>query len=359
MKDKFAVIMAGGRGTRFWPLSAGNTPKQFLRLLGKESLIQATVNRLKPLFTIQQVIIVTAKDQYAVVKEQLKELPEENILLEPEGKNTAACIGLAAVHIRKKSSNSAFVVMPSDHIIKTPAKLRKTLKAVFRSLDEFDSLHTIGFKPLYPETGYGYIKMGRKVKKIEGLSVCEVEKFTEKPSLKVAKRYVESGNYFWNSGIFGWSTDVLLDEMKRYTPNLYKALQRIEKAIGTSKYQSVLKKEYKKLENISIDYALLEKSKNILMIPSSMNWTDIGSWDALENVFPKDRNGNISSGDNYILDSQNNIAFSREGSIVLQGVKDLIVVKSGEKVFVCRRNNSQQVRKVVEFLEKKERKDLL
>ncbi len=359
MKNSYAVIMAGGRGTRFWPLSSGDTPKQFLRILGKETLIQSTVKRLHPLFDLKNIIIVTAKEQYDLVREQLPKLPRKNIILEPEGKNTAPCIGLAAVHIRKRSKDSAFVVMPSDHIIKTPAKLRGTLKAVLKSVDEFDALYTIGFKPSYPETGYGYIKKGERLKKIGSYEVCRVDKFTEKPVLNLAKKYIASGNYFWNSGIFGWKTETILGEFKKYSPSLYKSLLKIENSIGKAKYEKVLKSEYGGLEKDSIDYAILEKARNTLVVPSSMNWTDIGSWDALENVFSSDKKKNISCGENFILDSGNNIAFSREGNIVLQGVKDLIVVKSGNRVFVCKRGKSQDVRKVVEFLAKKGKKNIL
>lgn len=359
MKKSYAVIMAGGRGTRFWPLSSGNTPKQFLRLLGNESLIQSTVKRLHPLFDLKHILIVTAEDQYGAVKKQLPKLPDENIILEPEGKNTAPCIGLAAVNIQKRSSDSAFVVMPSDHIIKEPEKLRATLSAVLKSIYEFDALHTIGFKPLYPETGYGYIKKGEKLKSINRYEVCRVEKFAEKPSLSIAKKYVSSGSYYWNSGIFGWRVGTVLNELEHYCPSLYKSLQVIKKSIGASNYSRVVRREYGKLENISIDYALLEKSGNTLIIPSSMSWTDIGSWDALENIYPSDGYGNISSGENYLINSENSIAFSREGHIVLQGVKDLIVVKSGDRVFVCKRNDSQEVRKVVEYLKKKGKKNLL
>ncbi|MBI5375153.1 MAG: mannose-1-phosphate guanylyltransferase [Candidatus Schekmanbacteria bacterium] len=359
MSDAYAVIMAGGKGTRFWPLSTGDTPKQFLTLIGEESLLQTTVKRVEPLFDRKNILVITNRNHQAIARKQLPQLPAENIICEPEGKNTAPCIGLAAIHILSRSGDADCTIIPSDHIIREPHILRSTLKAMLGTMKRIDGLYTIGFKPLYPETGYGYIRAGAVIKKVRSYDVHKVKEFTEKPSVQKARKFIKSGNYFWNSGIFGWRASTIMMEFAEHCPDLFISLEKIKKSIGTVKYNEVISREYKKIENISIDYAILEKSQKTMVIPSAMNWTDIGSWDALENIYPKDKSRNVSRGKNHFINSENCIVFSSEGSIVLLGVKDLIVVKSENKVFVCGRGKSQDAKQAVEHLKKTGMKEIL
>ena len=355
----YIVIMAGGRGTRFWPLSKGSLPKQLLKLINDKTMLQLTVERVLPIAKPENIFIVTNIDHAKEVSRQLPFIPKKNILQEPIGKNTAACIGLAATYINKIDPAGKMVVLPSDHYITDPVNLRKILTAIDRSLDEMDYLFTIGFKPTYPETGYGYIQTGGKIKKAGSHQICKVKKFVEKPDLKTAKKYFKDKTFLWNSGIFAWKVETILKEIKSFLPSLYSGLQEINSAIGKPREFKVIKKAYSEFENISIDYGIMEKSSKIAIIPAQIHWKDVGSWNSLEEFLKKDSMNNATVGKNILIDTKDSIIFGTNQLIAALGVKDLIIVQANGVVFVCHKKKGQEVKRIISALEEKNLKNYL
>jgi len=251
------------------------------------------------------------------------------------------------------------IVLPSDHFITDPKGLQRLLISIDKSLNGMDYLFTIGFKPSYPETGYGYLQIGKEINKINSYKIFKVKKFIEKPDLKTAKKFLKDKKYFWNSGIFAWKVKTILSEIKKYLPDLYDGLQEINKFLGKLEESKVIKKIYDHLENISIDYGVMEKSSNIAVIPSQIHWKDMGSWRSLEEFLEKDSMNNVSVGKNILLDTKNSIIFGTNQIIATLGVKDLIIVQAGDAVFVCNKKRDQEVKKVVSALEKMNLKDYL
>ena len=281
-----AVIMAGGRGERFWPKSRGNYPKQFLSLTKDgETMIQKTVKRLLPMVAMEDVFVVTNVSYAALVKEQLPQLPEENILLEPCARNTAPCIGLAAAVIRKKYGEAMMLVLPSDHLIRYEEMYVDTLRQAVAVAEKEQNLVTIGITPTYPETGYGYINFERDTD-LGMPGVYRVERFVEKPDLDTAKEYLASHRYLWNSGMFVWKTSSILANIQKLMPDIYEGLERIEAAVGTGSYASVLETEYHAFRSESIDFGVMEKAENIYTLPGSFGWDDVGNWLAVERIPP-------------------------------------------------------------------------
>ena len=287
-----AVIMAGGRGERFWPKSRGNYPKQFLSLTKDgETMIQKTVKRLLPMVAMEDVFVVTNVSYAALVKEQLPQLPEENILLEPCARNTAPCIGLAAAVIRKKYGEAMMLVLPSDHLIRYEEMYVDTLRQAVAVAEKEQNLVTIGITPTYPETGYGYINFERDTD-LGMPGVYRVERFVEKPDLDTAKEYLASHRYLWNSGMFVWKTSSILANIQKLMPDIYEGLERIEAAVGTGSYASVLETEYHAFRSESIDFGVMEKAENIYTLPGSFGWDDVGNWLAVERINPTNEYGN-------------------------------------------------------------------
>ena len=279
------VIMAGGKGERFWPKSRVNMPKQFLSLTDDgKSMIQHTVERLKDIVEFENIYVVTNELYKGLVNDHIPSIPKENIIVEPVAKNTAPCIGLAAIHIAKKNPDSKMIVLPADHLIKFNEIFTDTLKTALDVVENGDNLVTIGITPSYPETGYGYInfKRGDSLPSIK--NVYEVLKFEEKPNIEKAKEYLASGQYLWNSGMFVWKTSTILNNFKEHLPKIYQGLEVIEKSIGTDEYEKILKEEFVKLPSESIDYGIMEKAKNIYVVPGNFGWDDVGSWLSLERI---------------------------------------------------------------------------
>lgn len=294
-----AVIMAGGRGERFWPKSRGNYPKQFLSLTKDgETMIQKTVKRLLPMVAMEDVFVVTNVSYAALVKEQLPQLPEENILLEPCARNTAPCIGLAAAVIRKKYGEAMMLVLPSDHLIRYEEMYVDTLRQAVAVAEKEQNLVTIGITPTYPETGYGYINFERDTD-LGMPGVYRVERFVEKPDLDTAKEYLASHRYLWNSGMFVWKTSSILANIQKLMPDIYEGLERIEAAVGTGSYASVLETEYHAFRSESIDFGVMEKAENIYTLPGSFGWDDVGNWLAVERINPTNEYGNYIEGDGH------------------------------------------------------------
>lgn len=330
-----AVIMAGGKGERFWPLSKEKFPKQLLSLTGKKSLLQETVDRLQPFIPPQDILVVTRRSLAKTVRGQLPQVPRKNIISEPVGRNTAPCIGLAAKMIRE---DAVMVVLPADHIIKPRGKFLDTLKKAVALAGETENLITIGIKPTYPATGYGYIEAGTREKR----QVFRVKRFVEKPDKKKAERFLKSGRFFWNSGMFVWKKSVILKAIKRHMPSLYQKLQMI-----SSKNISKL---YPGLPNVSIDYGIMEKAKNSLLIPADFSWEDLGSWESLDRFLSRDKEKNAIIGRVSTIDSQNCIMVNRKGLLSAIGVSDLIIVSTEDVTLVFPKGKGQQVKKLVEKL---------
>ena len=337
-----ALIMAGGKGTRFWPLSTEEKPKQFLNLVGEKTMIQMTVDRIIPIIPIDRIFVCTGEKYIDLVKEQLPELPEKNIIVEPEGRNTAPCIALSALVIDRYYKDSTMVVLPSDHLIKNEEEFRSIIIKGANFLENNrDAILTLGMKPDRPETGYGYINYGND----KELGIKEVNKFVEKPNLDLAKEYIEEGTYLWNGGMFLWKTGHILNEIKKYAPTTYEALHNLDN-VKEEEIQSYINNNYRKTESISIDYAVLEKSEKIFVIPSEIGWDDIGTWNAIERYREKDSNNNIIVGNVKQFESIDNIIISSNKSIILDGVENLYIIETEDRVIIGDKRNLNNINKI-------------
>ncbi len=346
----FAVIMAGGSGTRFWPLSKSRTPKQLLNLTGDNTLIQKTINRIKPLIKSKNIFIVTGNSHVKKMREQIKDVPSKNIINEPFGRNTAPCIGLASLFIKKIDRSGIMVVLPADHIIKDEGAFGDIISAGARAAAERDCLVTLGIKPSYPETGYGYIHAGKELDRISGVKIFKVKRFVEKPDINRAKRYIAGGDYFWNGGVFMWRVETILTMIKRFLPDLYDGLMEIEKAIGTKKERSTVRNIYSRIESISIDHGVMEKAPDVAVIPCDIGWSDVGTWRALYDILDKDDFNNAIIGKYAGIDTEGCVIHSPEKLVAAIGIKDLIIVASRDAVLVCPKERAQDVKSIVELL---------
>lgn len=341
-----ALIMAGGKGTRFWPLSTEEKPKQFLNLIGEETMIQMTVNRIKPIIPIERVFVCTGEMYVDLVKEQLPELPEQNIIVEPEGRNTAPCIALSAFVIKKYYKDANMIVLPSDHLISDEDEFRNVIK----NADEFvkenkEAIITLGMEPSRAETGYGYIRYGNDEKEINNHKVIKVDAFVEKPNKEKAKAYIKEGNYLWNGGMFLWSADNILKQIEKYSNDTYKALKDIE-TVANEEIQELINNNYHKTEAISIDYAVMEKSDSIYVVPSRFGWDDVGSWEALGRYREKDDKGNVLVGNAKMVDSHSNLVVSSTHDIVVEGLKNIYVIENNGKILVGQKSNIDKITEI-------------
>lgn len=346
-----AVIMAGGKGERFWPKSRSNYPKQFLSLTNDgKTMIQLTAERLLPLVNYEDMYVVTNKNYVKLVNEQLPGIPEENILAEPVARNTAPCIGLAAAVIQQKYGDAIMLVLPADHLIKQKQMFLDTLKTAINVAKEGENLVTIGITPTYPETGYGYINFGQSNFSEKFSNVYEVEKFVEKPNIEKAKEYLESGNYIWNSGMFVWKASTILENFKQLIPEIYQGLLDIKNVIGEKIFEDVLNDKFSKFKSESIDYGIMEKASNIYTIPGTFGWDDVGSWLALERISKTNEYGNAVTGNVITIESRNSIISGTDKLIATVGIEDMIIVDTKDAILICSKECSQDVKKVIENL---------
>lgn len=352
-----ALIMAGGRGERFWPKSRRNMPKQFLSLTDDgRTMIQHTVERILPLVDMADIYIATNLEYKSIVKEQLPELPEENILCEPVGKNTAPCIGLGAVHIGKKYEDALMLVLPSDHLIKFNSMFVDTLKDACEVAEEGKNLVTIGITPNYPETGYGYIKFDSNVKKGKSYGVM---RFVEKPDLETAKEYLQTEQYLWNSGMFVWKISSILSNLKQYMPETYEGLLRIQNAIGTAEQDKVLNEEFQAFVSESIDYGIMEKASDIYTLPGNFGWDDVGSWLAVERIKQTNEAGNVVNGNVITVNTKKCIIEGGSKLIATVGLEDIIVVDSEDALLICKKESAGDIKKVLENLRENNRDEYI
>lgn len=341
-----ALIMAGGKGTRFWPLSTEEKPKQFLNLIGEETMIQMTINRIKLIIPIERIFVCTGEMYVDLVKEQLPELPDRNIIVEPEGRNTAPCIALSAMVIDRYYKNSNMVVLPSDHLINDEEEFRNTLLAADSFIREKDeAIVTLGMNPTRPEVGYGYIKYSNEVLRSNDFRVIKVDAFVEKPNLDTAKKYLREGNYLWNGGMFIWSINNIINQIKMYSPNTYNSLINIME-VREDKLQETINSNYENTEAISIDYAVLEKSKDVYVIPSNFGWDDVGSWEALDRYREKDDLGNVLVGESKVVKANNNLVISSSNKVVVEGLSDIYVIENDGKVLVGHKSNVANIKEL-------------
>lgn len=348
----YAVILAGGVGSRFWPFSRELEPKQFMHLFGEFSLLQATLSRLKNTVTPENTYIVTNQIYFYELKSQIEKfhIPQENIILEPVGKNTAPAIGLCAQLISQIDAQATLIVLPSDHYIKNIPAFRATLKKAIvcarRAL-----LVTLGIKPRVATSGFGYIKVKKGIVKDDNTSYYRVEKFLEKPPLEKAKKYFKDKRFFWNGGIFVWKASVFMQELKAYLPQLYAQLVSI-------KSKEDIPRVWAKIRPISVDYGILEHSGKIALVPARFDWTDLGSWEALNEVLAKNSQGNIIRADSLDLGSEGICVLSRSGRLISTvGLRDLIIADTPDALLVCSKDNTQEVKKIVELLKSRKRKE--
>jgi len=366
-----AVILAGGRGTRFWPRSRTRTPKQLLNIVGKSTMLQQTVERLRSLIPPHQIWTVTNSQQAAALAKQLPPAARKRVLTEPVGRNTAAAIALAASHVRHAVRGDALLaVLPADHYIAQPERYRRIVAAALDIAREPNRMVVLGIAPTRPETGFGYIERTGSQYTAREFAYFPVRRFTEKPQLAVAREYLASGNYFWNAGMFFWRASTLLEALKEFLPETYKALDELSGHIGKRTYAARLAKVYPKLENISVDYAILEKAASgtaqasgrnfpVFVIPADVGWSDIGSWNAVYELLPGQPGENILAGPGQMLDAEGNFLWSPDKFVAAVGIRDLVVVETPDALLICPRERSQDVSKIVKLLEERKLKKLL
>lgn len=348
----FSVIMAGGGGTRFWPLSRQCKPKQLLNLSGGDAMINETIKRNSPIIPIENTYIVTNKSQGEILKTMLiSGVKHENILLEPVGRNTAACVGFAAIKIQKLHGDSLMCIFPSDAYINKDKEYCDTLSKAISYALENDSFITLGVYPTFPSSGYGYIKFNNSTSSED---VYFVEEFVEKPSVEKAKSYLKSGKYLWNSGILISRSSVILENIKRFLPKLYKQLESMSEYFGTKEELEMIDRIYPALQSISIDYGILERSDDVAVVPGDFGWNDIGSWDMMGVVIPPDENGNIVKAEHMGIDTKNTIIYGNK-LITTIGLDNMIVVNTDDALLICPRSRAQDVKEIVDLLKENEK----
>lgn len=346
MRKIYGVIMAGGGGTRFWPLSRKKLPKQLLNLSGNGLMINETIERMANFINRENIFIVTTKEQ----ADKMNELVDEginNILVEPSARNTAACIGYAAMEIVKKHGDGVMCILPSDHHIKDEEEFTRILNIAIEEAYSEDKLVTIGVTPTFPSTGYGYINFDRE----DTSSIKKVEAFVEKPNYETALKYIKSKEYLWNSGMFIWKASVILQNFERFLPRVSNILIKIGEAMNTSNEYKVIEELYTKIPSISIDYGIMERSDNVVVIEGDFGWSDVGSWDTLGAIYETDEFGNIITGEQINLETYNCISYSDKRLIATMGIRDTIIVETEDVVLVCAKDKAQDVKKIVERLD--------
>lgn len=360
-----AVILAGGRGTRFWPRSRTRTPKQLLNIVGRKTMLEQTLERLAPLVPPSRIWIVTNAEQAAAVRRQARGVPAANILAEPVGRNTAAAIGLAAAHIARRAPGALMAVLPADHYIAQPARYRRIVRAALEMAGRGPHLVVLGIPPTRPDTGFGYIERGRRTARIAGQSVYAVRRFTEKPALPLARRYAASGRFDWNAGMFFWSAENYLAALEDFLPATRRALRKLAGTFGTRGYDRALRRLYPRLENISVDYAVMEPATRpgsrwrVFVLPARVGWSDIGSWAAVYELLARRPGQNVAAGRVVALDAAGNFFWCPGKLIAAVGVRDLVLVETADALLLCPRDRAQDVGRVTAALARLKRHDLL
>jgi mannose-1-phosphate guanylyltransferase len=349
----YAVIMAGGAGTRFWPVSRRSRPKQLLDLVGGASLIRQTVDRIRPRVAPERILVVTGAEHAAALGAEIPEVPRENLLVEPVGRGTAAAIGLAAVVVRAKDPHAAIAVLPSDHFIRDRDGFLAALEAARDVAADGDYLLTLGMKPTAPETGYGYIRVGEQLRTVRGLAVHRVDRFIEKPDRKRAEGYLADGHYLWNGGVFIWRVDTVLEAIRTHLAETFEGIAEVGLALAAGDFMEAVRRVYVRLPNVSIDTGVLERAGNVLVLPCEVGWHDVGSWSALDDLLPRRDGDNVGVGEHVAIDSRHCVVYSPKKLVATVGVDDLVIVETEDALLVCRKDQAQEVRRVLEELERR------
>ncbi|NQU68590.1 MAG: NTP transferase domain-containing protein [Candidatus Marinimicrobia bacterium] len=358
MNETYHVIIAGGTGTRFWPRSRQKNPKQLLKIFGEESMIRLTFNRLREISPSENILVVASEFLCKNIRKHIPEIPQENYIVEPSAKNTAPAIGLAAINVYHRNSESVMCVYPSDHIILDAEKFKKSIEDGIAMALKKPSLVTMGIHPTYPATGYGYIQCDCEKQESEG-KIFKVKTFAEKPPLETAKKFLESGNFLWNSGMFIWKTEILLLAMKTFMPELHESLDAIYDAVGTDKYNIVLDREWEIVRPDSIDYGVLEKAKNVYVLKSDFRWSDLGSWKALFDISEKNPQGNVENGEIISVNSKGSYVYSPNRLTAVVGLKDIVVINLEDTLLVASMEYAEEVKEVVRILQKQDMTEYL
>jgi mannose-1-phosphate guanylyltransferase len=357
--DIRAIIIAGGAGTRFWPLSRMKKPKQFLPIVSRKTMIEETVNRLLPRIPPKNIYTIANSEQTRTIKALLPRLPAKNLLIEPQGKNTAPSLMLATAKIYLQNPKAVIAALPADHLIKKPALFMKKLAAAAEAATRGDHLITFGIPPSFPATGYGYIQFSpRKTLKILNEKFFSVLKFKEKPELKQAKAFLKKGNYYWNSGMFLWQADVFARKLEKFAPPFFAYWKKIIDALNNNNRAGIAA-IFKSIPSISIDYALMEKAEGILMAEGNFGWSDVGAWSSLAEIWPKDKDGNAIKGEGLSLESKNCLVYNPGKLTTLIGVKDLIVVESEDALLISHKGQDQKVKDILKKIKQKGRAEYL
>ena len=349
--------MAGGVGERFWPYSRRKTPKQLLKITGDKSLLEEAIERLTPLIPIERIFIVTNRIYETPIVEQIPGLTRENIISEPVGRNTAACLALAEAVTSTKYPDATMAVITADHVIKDREKFIQNVEAACRFAEDKESIVTIGIRPTRPETGFGYIEAGEKAVSYPEGEVYRVLRFREKPDLTTAKTFLQAGNFYWNSGMFFWKNSCLRANLEKFLPDTMKGINQYRQAIGTPEEESLLERVYENLEKISIDFAVMEKAKQVYVVPADFDWDDVGTWNALERYLPADQNGNHVVGKALTLETSDTVVYNPERPeaplVVGFGLDELLIVAARDVVMVCPKSRAPELKKLTAELRKK------
>jgi mannose-1-phosphate guanylyltransferase len=354
----YAVVMAGGSGTRFWPLSRRRHPKQLLELFGSGTLLEQTVERIRPLISPERIYIYTNELVWREVCRRLPEIPRAQIVAEPASRNTAPTLGVAAHEIVRRDPQGLMVVLPADQTITRPAEFRRVLRAGCTAAQAEGRSVVIGLKPTRPETGFGYVRVGARAERVAGQAVYPVENFTEKPALAVARRYVASKRYFWNGGMFIWRASTLLENFAKYQPRMADQLAHLAEAGGVRATKS-FRRLFPRFEKVSIDFAIMEKISGIRAVAADIGWNDVGSWAVVYDLAAKDSEANVRPPRSLCLDARGNMIVAKRCFVVTVGVENLVIVETDDALLVCARERSQDVGKAVRALEESGLKKLL
>ncbi len=343
--------MAGGSGTRLWPLSRVKTPKQALKLVGEMTMFEHAVSRLAPLFPPERICVVTRAEHAAALQAQAPSLPAQNFIIEPEGRGTAPAIGLGAVHLLGRDPQAVMTVLTADHYIQDTARFRNALAAALDVAGQ-DCLVTLGIKPTFPATGFGYIQQGDPLGQVTGFSVFTVKKFIEKPALPEAQKMVAGGEYSWNSGMFIWKVSTIMAEFQRQMPELFSQLQTVQESVGKASYEDVVGRIWPQVAKQTIDYGIMEGARDVVVIPVDIGWTDIGSWGSLFDLLPTDAEGNTFLGPHIAIDTSNSLVFGGNRLIATIGVQDMVVVDTEDALLICPKEREQEIRNIVNELQR-------
>lgn len=354
----YAVIMAGGSGTRLWPLSRKEYPKQALTLIGEKTMFQYAVDRISSIYPPERIMVVTSPTHAEILKNQCPEIPHDNFILEPEGRGTASAIGLVAIHLLRRDPEAGMVILTADHYI-TETKQFCTVLRTAEMISEQGNLITLGIQPSAPSTGYGYIHQGNRLGRLNELDYYFVKQFIEKPDTDKANKMLKSGDYSWNSGMFIWQVSRILQEFEKQMPDLYIGLTEIKARIGTADYDETLSRVWGKLIKNTIDYGIMENAENVIVIPVDIGWSDIGSWESLFTLYPTDNHKNTFIGDHVCIDTESTLTYSKKRLIATMGIEDLIIVDTDDVVMICSRDREQDVKAFIAALQQNQKTDYI